>query len=362
MKDRLRIGIDGRILGARPKGIARYIWELCKGLDEILPHAEFFLYSPEPTNLLPISNRWHERVETGWARQLPNSLWAVTRPGHLARYDSLDVFWGGTGLLPLIGPSTRSVLTVHDLVYKLIPESMSFRARITMKLFFERSLARADTIVANSRGTADRLRAALGYEAAATVRPGVSSQFRPEPEHRIRAVLEKRALKRPYLLGVGTVEPRKNLDTLIRTFCNLQARSHLSDYSLVLAGDRGWRDGGLLKQLNRSGTRVSWLGFVEDEELPALYSGCSAFVFPSKYEGFGMPVLEARACGARVVTTDCPELREAGGPDVTYVAPNETGLAEGILLALATSEKTVRNSREHSWAASSAILAAAMAD
>src|SRR6185312_17245637 len=113
MKDRLRIGIDGRILGARPKGIARYIWELCKGLDEILPHAEFFLYSPEPTNLLPISNRWHERVETGWARQLPNSLWAVTRPGHLARYDSLDVFWGGTGLLPLIGPSTRSVLTVH---------------------------------------------------------------------------------------------------------------------------------------------------------------------------------------------------------------------------------------------------------
>jgi len=175
-------------------------------------------------------------------------------------------------------------------------------------------------------------------------------------------VLEKRALKRPYLLGVGTVEPRKNLDTLIRTFCNLQARSHLSDYSLVLAGDRGWRDGGLLKQLNRFGTRVSWLGFVEDEELPALYSGCSAFVFPSKYEGFGMPVLEARACGARVVTTDCPELREAGGPDVTYVAPNETGLAEGILFALATSEKTVRNSREHSWAASSAILAAAMAD
>lgn len=153
MTDHLRIGIDGRVLSVRPKGIARYIWELCKALDVTLPDAEFYLYAPQPTSLPRISSRWHERADVGWARRLPTSLWAVTRPGFIARRDRVDVFWGGTGLIPLIGLSARSVVSVHDLVCKLMPECMSYRARWAMKMFFEVSLSRADTIVVNSQGT-----------------------------------------------------------------------------------------------------------------------------------------------------------------------------------------------------------------
>jgi glycosyltransferase involved in cell wall biosynthesis len=360
MTDRLRIGIDGRMLGGRPKGIARYIWELCKGLDLILPRAEFYLYSREPTGLSRISSRWHERADRGWARRLPKSLWAVTRPGFMARRDRLDVYWGGTGLIPLIGLSVRSVLSVHDLVYKLMPDAMSSRARWAMEMFFESSLSRADAVVTNSHGTAERLHAMMGYTADAVVLPGLSSAFKPQSETMIAAVLARHSLCRPYVLGVATLEPRKGLDALVRAFCGLQSKSELLDHTLVLVGDRGWRDTALTRLLNRSGSRISWQGFVEDEELVALYSGCDVFVYPSKYEGFGMPVLEARACGARVVTSDSPELREAGGNDAIYVTPSESGITSGILAALSSKRKVALDWRSQSWISSSAILADAL--
>jgi glycosyltransferase involved in cell wall biosynthesis len=360
MTDRLRIGIDGRVLGVRSKGIARYIWELCKGLDVILPRAEFYLYSREPTGLPRISSRWHERAETGWARKLPKSLWAVTRPGFMACRDRVDVFWGGTGLIPLIGLSARSVLSVHDLVYKIMPEAMSSKARWAMNMFFERSLSHADTVVTNSQGTADRLRAIMGYAAAAVVRPGVSSVFTPQSEAKIAAVLARHSLRRPYVLGVATLEPRKGLDSLVRGFSGLQPKCELPDHTLVLVGDRGWRDASLARLLSGSGPRIIWLGFVEDEELVALYSGCDVFVYPSKYEGFGMPVLEARACGARVVTSDSPELREAGGSDAIYVTPSEAGITSGILAAVSSKRNGTLDWRNQSWIASSATLASAL--
>jgi glycosyltransferase involved in cell wall biosynthesis len=360
MPDNLRVGIDGRILGGHLKGMARYIWELCKGLDMILPRAEFYLYSREPTGLPPISNRWHERSDGALGRRLPKSLWAVTRPAIMGRRDRLDVYWGGAGLIPLMGRYVRSVLGVHDLVYKLMPEAMSSRARWAMKMFFEPSLSRADAVVTNSHGTATRLHAITGHKADAVVLPGISSAFRPQPETKIETVLSRHSLKRPYLLGVATLEPRKGLDTLVRAFCGLQSRPDLRDHSLVLVGDRGWRDSSLAQLLSCSGSRINWLGFVEDEELIALYSGCDVFVYPSKYEGFGMPVLEARACGARIVTSDSPELREAGGSDPIYVIPNESGIASGILAAISSRRKVALDWRKQTWRASSTILASTL--
>jgi glycosyltransferase involved in cell wall biosynthesis len=360
MTERLRIGIDGRILSARNKGIARYIWELCNGLDVSLTNAQFYLYSRDPINLPEISQRWCARTETGSFRKLPKSLWAVTRPGFMARRDQVDVFWGGTGFIPLIGLSARSVLSVHDLVFRLMPEAMTSRARWAMNMFFEPSLSRADTVVTNSQGTADRLRAMMGYSAAAVVRPGVSPIFKPQAESRIASVLSAYSLRRPYVLGVGTLEPRKGLDSLIKGFRRLQSGGQLRDYTLVLVGDRGWRDGPLARLLNESGPRIVWLGFVDDDELVALYSGCDVFVYPSKYEGFGMPVLEARACGARVVTSDSPELREAGGNDAFYISANEEGVISGILTAMSSKRRGVFDWHTQSWLASSAILAEAL--
>ena len=285
----LKIGIDGRVLSARNKGIARYIWELCKGLDTTLPDAQFYLYSREPIGLPEISDRWHVRAEDGCARRLPKSLWAVTRPGFMARRDAVDVFWGGTGFIPLIGLSARSVLSVHDLVFKLMPEAMTSRARWAMNMFFEPSLARADAVVTNSQGTADRLRTMMGYSAAAVVRPGVSSAFKPQAESDIAAVLKRHSLHRPYILGVGTLEPRKGLDSLVRAFSALQARGHLRDYTLVLVGERGWRDGPLARLVNSSGPWIVWLGFIEDKDLVALIVAAMCSLIPQNMKALACP-------------------------------------------------------------------------
>ena len=354
---RPRIGIDGRRLGPRLKGIGRYVWELCKGLDSVLPTAEFFLYLPKSLNLPVISPRWSLRVERSQlGRKLPNNLWLVARGGMLARCDHLDAFWSGTGLLPLIGLKTRSVLTVHDLVYRVAPETMNRNALWASRLFFSRSLAQADAIVSNSAGTAHRLETTFGCKTAAIVRPGLSGIFQPRSMRRTQVVLGRYEVSKPYLLSVSTWEPRKGLEPLIRAFRAMQAEGLIPNHKLLLVGERGWKDSSII-ELTRGGEAVVSLGFVDDVSLAALYSGTDAFIYPSTYEGFGMPVLEARACGARVVTSDIPELREAGGDDAIYVAPTERGIRSGISLALAMAAPKPVDWREWNWTLSASVLA-----
>jgi glycosyltransferase involved in cell wall biosynthesis len=353
-----RIGIDGRVLGLRPKGIARYIWELSKALDKVLPEARFFVYSPRPIIPMPsISARWSWRCDlSAGCAQIPNSLWAVSRLGYIAQRDNLDVFWGGTGLLPFAGLRSRKVLTVHDLVYKISPETTSARARWTMRMLFGGSVRRADRITSNSLGTARRLEATYRCKVAEVVRPGLTDAIRPKSASEVRAQLKQHSIERPYLLSVGTLEPRKGLQRLIPAFLSLLRDGSLNDECLVIAGDRGWKDDPIAR-LVRSSERIHPLGFVDDEALSALYTGAKAFIFPSSYEGFGIPVLEARACGTRVVTTDIPELREAGDGDAIYIAPTIEGIRDGILAALRSDWPEPLNRAEHSWLKSAAIFA-----
>jgi glycosyltransferase involved in cell wall biosynthesis len=353
-----RIGIDGRVLGVRPKGIARYIWELCQALDRELPRAEFFLYCREPIGLPMISSRWNQRMESSPAgRWLPNSLWAVARMGFLAKRDNLTAFWGGTGLLPLLGLKARSVLSVHDLVYNLEPWTTSARARWSARLFFRASVRKADFVVCNSNGSARRFEAFLHRKADAVVRPGVSKAFRKKSEADVLRALLKLAVDRPYLLAVGTWEPRKGLQRLIPAFLELTTEGFLRNHILVIAGDRGWKDTAIVDLVQRGGERIRALGFIDDESLAALYSGTDALVFPSSYEGFGIPVLEARACGAPVVATDLPELREAGGEDAIYIPATHHEIKAGILKALSSNRPKPLPPWEYGWSKAAQVLA-----
>jgi glycosyltransferase involved in cell wall biosynthesis len=358
----VRIGIDARRLGPHLKGIGRYVWELCRGLDQVLPTAEFFLYAPKPPQLPAISRRWSIRVDDSpLGRQLPNTFWLVARAGLMSRQDRVDVFWAGTGLLPLVGLKSRAVLTVHDVVEKVAPQTMDRNARWASRLFFQRSLARADAIVSNSAGTAERLKTNFGYPVAAVVRPGLSEVFRPRSEKDTLAVLARYRVSRPYLLSVSTWEPRKGLEQLIRAFLRMKSDGLIPCHKLLLVGGRGWKDSTIVELARKSDAVIS-LGFVEDASLAALYSGAEAFVYPSHYEGFGMPVLEARACGARVVTTDLLELREAGGEDAIYISPTEEGIRSGIGRALAAVAARPVNWRDWNWAGSASILAQVLLD
>lgn len=358
----VRIGVDGRRLGVRPKGIGRYILELCKALDVTLPEAWFVLYTPRPIDLPRISPRWSVRVDQSLLGRLSSNLWLTFGTGLLARRDKLDCFWSGSGLLPLVGLRLPRVLTVHDLVHRIAPATMDSRALLAARLFFRLSVARADAVVTNSEATAKRLREHFGRETAAVVRPGLSAVFGRKSDHEVERVLQAYGVKKPFVLGVGTWEPRKGLDTLVRTFVGMKALGCLENHKLVLAGERGWKDGSIRELVGRNSDSVMSLGFVDDSALAALYQAAEVFVFPSRYEGFGMPVLEARACGAAVVTSDIPELREAGGDYCNYVEPTEDGVRRGILSALR--QRRVENCdwRHWSWEESARILARVLLD
>jgi glycosyltransferase involved in cell wall biosynthesis len=139
---------------------------------------------------------------------------------------------------------------------------------------------------------------------------------------------------KPFFLCAATNEPRKNIRAAIEAFLELRASGRIGESELVLAGDAGWKNGRVLQLLAQ--TPEGWirqLGYVSNSELAWLFKHCQAFLFPSFYEGFGMPVQEARVLGARVVCTDMPELREAGDDFCQYVPPTVAGIQEGLAKA-----------------------------
>jgi len=360
----LRIGIDGDALRAPLTGVGQYVFNLCRELDALMPEASFILYSrlPAAAVLLP-SPRWELRSEPVVAfRRLPSFVWLKTRCRAMCVSDRVDVFWAGRTLHPRLVGRVRTVCTVHDLNHLVVPETMKFQARWSDRIWFRGDILTADCVLANSCATAERIRTMIGAEVSDVVLPGVTRRFHPLQsalEIEIRESLSRLGVKRPYLLSVATPEPRKNLDAVLRAFIALKSERKLNGHQLVLAGPTGWKNRALKQGLDEARSYGLVLaGYVPDELMPMLYAGTDALVFPSLYEGFGMPVLEARACGARVVTSDIPELREAGDEHVTYVQPNIEGIKKGILRAIELPRPPAAVSR--TWKEGAIILARAL--
>jgi glycosyltransferase involved in cell wall biosynthesis len=360
----LRIGLDGDALRAPLSGVGHYIFNLCRELDALLPEASFIAYSRLPAAAVRLpSPRWQLRTEPVVAfRRLPSFVWLKTRGGAMCASDGVDVFWAGRTLHPRLAGGVRTVCTVHDLNHLVVPETMQFQTRWSSRLWFRGDILTADCVLANSYGTAERIRTMVGAEVSDVVPPGVTPQFHPPHstgEIEIPENLARLGVKRPYLLSVGTPEPRKNLDLVLRAYIDLKKHGMLSKHQLVLVGPSGWKNRALEQRLREAHAHgMALAGYVPDELMPVLYAGADALVFPSLYEGFGMPVLEARACGARVVATDIPELREAGDEYVIYVKPTFEGLKAGILRAVGSPEPPPATGR--TWKEAARILARAL--
>ncbi len=322
----MRLVFDAKNFNAHT-GVPNYVMGFLEQLHRERPELEMVALSPEPYDLgrLSFAERRLEPQER--LRKLPPNLWLKFCAGRLVRKD--EIFFAGSTLRPLGVSGMRTCAVVHDLNHLLVPQTMTRGNRWAMRIFFAHDVRTAGFRICNSQGTSTRLHEHCGVTAEAVVTP-LAQPLAAIPEAEAEAAVSRLGLGR-FLLFVGTPEPRKNLPLLLEAFSRL--RRSYPDLQLALAGGRGW---GRVAATAANGLRP--LGFADAPTLYALYRRCACFVFPSLYEGFGMPVLEARHYGARVVCTDLPELHEAGGKEAIYVRPDVDSLCDGLERALRSPE------------------------
>ena len=356
MSEPLRIGVDGSMFSDQPRGHSLYAYRICRELGDHLPGARFFLYAPHDSDLSSFKGDWIRRTNRA-ATSLSPVAWLKTAGSLLARKDGLHVFWSPYVFLPLLPSQVRAMITFHDLIGDLSPESFSPLHSLAFRFFLNSDMKRASSIIANSHGTQNRVLARYGRESV-VIPPSLSPDFRRPTPAVFAKVLDQHGISGRYLLNVAAWEPRKNIELLIRTFLRMKREGLLPSHKLLLTGRKERGCDGIERLIKSCGQGlVRDLGYVPEADLPSLYAGADALVFPSIYEGFGMPVLEARNCGTTVVTTDLPELREAGGDGCIYIEPTEEGIRQGIIAALEAVGPLRDSSYSGSWHESAGILA-----
>ncbi|HYG82684.1 MAG TPA: glycosyltransferase family 1 protein [Pyrinomonadaceae bacterium] len=327
----MRIGLDGIPLGEVKTGVGHYTFELANALARAAPGDEFELVSPHPyvaahggggEETLPPNLRL-TRAEVG--RLSRRRWWSVGLPLY-ARRARFDLFHGTNYDVPLWG-NCPAVVTVHDLSTLLHPEThkphLVRRARRRLPLMARRAAVIITPSESVRRETSEHL--GVSPRKVLAVPEAARRSFRPVPAAEAAEARRRLRVEDEFVLFVGTIEPRKNLLTLARAFDEILGSTHLRP-QLVIAGMEGWLTGELFSYLKGAGVvreRVRFTGYVADEDLRALYSSCRAFVYPSLYEGFGLPPLEAMACGAPVITSRVPALVETVGDAARLVPPTD---------------------------------------
>ncbi len=308
-----------------------------RNLQSAIRNSPFsILHSPFSIRTLPLSDDWLARL---WHRlRLPIPVELFTGP--------LDIFYSPDFVLPPVLRATRTMLTVHDLSFMRHPEAFVSPLRRYLGRVVPRSIERSDRVLADSAHTRSDLITLFGVppEKVEVLYSGVDSRFSPQPETGERDHLRERygIGARPYVLSVGTLQPRKNFVRLIRAFARLNDRLNQSafDLQLVIAGGKGWLYEKIFAEAERHDS-VRLIGFVDDADLPALYRNAALLAFPSLYEGFGLPVLEAMACGTPVVCSSKSSLPEVAGEAGLLVDPLDVdALSEAMARVL--EDKTLR--------------------
>jgi glycosyltransferase involved in cell wall biosynthesis len=264
-------------------------------------------------------------------------FWEQTALPRELRRVRADVFHSPVNILPR-AISCASVVTVHDLAFVHYPEYFRPTRRYYQRLLTRRSARQATRIVAVSESTKRDLVAWAGVpaERIEVIYTALAPDFTPiRDPHALAAFRAKHNLPERYLLYLGTIEPRKNLLTLLEAYAQLRSADPDAP-PLMLAGGKGWYYEPVLEKVRLLGLEraITFVGYVSREEQPLWYSGSAAFVYPSLYEGFGLPVLEALACGTPTVTTNVSSLPEAAGSVALTVSPRQSGELAAALRAV----------------------------
>lgn len=367
----MRIGLDIRYIYDHFPGIGRYAANLVATLVQQAPHHTFVLLTNPslPNTRYNLANlRLAPNVEMVHTTERPFSLTEQVQLPRLVRSLRLDVLHSPYYIKPYAQPGCRSVVTIHDLIGRRFPATLPYRTRLLFNLTMWLAVRTADQIITVSHSSRSDIthyyhippqRIAVTPEAA-------DHRFKPQPSAAVEAVRAKYRLPPRYVLYLGANKPHKNLVRLVRAWKRVcEAESRMSRHgddrpvTLVLAGhyDPRYPEVQQEVQKQRMGRHVSFLHNVKESDLPALYSGAEVFAFLSYYEGFGLPPLEAMACGVPVVCAYASSLPEVVGEAALLVDPFDTEeIAWGLRQLLASPSlrahmraQSLQRARTFSW-------------
>jgi len=333
----MRVGIDATAVPMQRTGAGNYIVNLVRTVGQVDTANEYVVFgqSAHESDLSPNGGLPNVRfIRQDFPGRAARLAWEQVGLPRQVRALRLDVLHSPHYTMPL-RHSARSVVTFCDMTFVLHPDLHERVKRIFFPTMMRLSASRADRLIAISERTRDDLVLMWGVDRSkvAAIPLAADAEFRPRSREEIAEACGRYGL-RPggYILYVGMLEPRKNVDRLVEAFGTVA--NQLSDVDLVIAGRRGWMYDEIFSRVEALGLRdrVRFTGYVPNQDLPALYGGARLFAYPSRYEGFGLPVLEAMSCGAPVVTTNVSAMPEVAGDAAILVAPDDVaGLAAGLL-------------------------------
>jgi len=341
----MKIAIDTQTTLGQKTGFGFYVKNLVENLKKVDPNDDYVLISPDSTRDFSAPQRW-------W--------WDQFSFPKAARKAKVEILHQPCFSAPIFYRG-KLIITVHDLISMHFPENLPFFSRMFYSKWMPFTYKRADKIIAISEDTKKDIIKRLGIASKKiqVIHSAVSADFKPIKD---RNILEEVKLKyrtgKQFILDVGTLEPRKNLPFLVRAF-NLAIKEHNIPHNLVLSGKKGWYYEGLFKLVKelKLSNRVIFAGYVPEGDLPALYSAADLFAYPSMYEGFGFPPLEAMACGTPVVCSNTSSMPEVvGGAGIALSPENEEKWAEEIVKILydkelqkALSKAGLQQAKKFSW-------------
>lgn len=333
----MKIYIEGSPLLNNRSGVGQYTKRLTEAMaklsnDEFSVFGFRFFTKPVPKNVFEPSSG----IKYRFVRFLPGRVYnlmfklGIAPPVDVLTFSRPDIVWyPNFAVWPILRSSTKKIVTIYDLSYINYGQLSSPKNRDFLIKFVPRAIKKADKVVTISENSKREICKEYGLSPSevSVVAPAVDpSEYFPRSAGEVSATRKKYALPSKYILFTGTLEPRKNVIGLLNAYAGLPDNLR-AEYGLVLVGGKGWQDEQILSRLARlqkSGENIMQLGYVPDDDLPAIFSGASLFVYPALYEGFGMPPLEAMACGAPVITADNSSLPEVVGDAAIKIRAEDT--------------------------------------
>lgn len=358
---RKRIAINAHLLSGqqsyRRAGIHQYIFQLLSEISRFSKNFDLTVYANETADLPPVPRMRFAKTRLPTERPLARILWEQLLWPLAINREQADLLHSMAFVTPFWSPCP-SVVTVYDLSFIYYPERYPAFRRHYLTSQTRRSCRSARRVVAISESGRQDIHRLFGVPLSriAVVPPGVSEIYYKRETAEVEAFRHQEALPEQFLLHVGTLQPRKNLLILIEALAKLKR----PDLLLVLIGGKGWFFDEIFERVKALDLekQVRFTGYVDDEALPLWYNAATVFVFPSLYEGFGMPVLEAIACGTPVIAAETSSIPEVTGEAARLFDPNDAAaLAQHIETMLNNpaemalmGESGVEQAQQFSWA------------